>query len=85
MAIVAITLFACAQASIDRGEWQQMSSEDRLLYVNSLIGAERAKDAKGGGGKNVSNAPEQYVAAIDAAYASGDQRKPDEIFATLVR
>ncbi|HEX8252128.1 MAG TPA: hypothetical protein VF846_03185 [Thermoanaerobaculia bacterium] len=82
---MAMTLLACAQASIDRGEWQRMSSEDRLLYVHSLIGAERAKDAKGGGGKNVSDAPKRYVAAIEAAYARGDQRKPDEIFATLVR
>lgn len=60
-----------------------MSREDRVLYVNSLIGEEKAKDAKGGGGRDVTRSAEEYVRAIDAAYARGEQRAADEVFGEL--
>ena len=62
-----------------------MSKEDRVLYVRTLVGAEKAKDAKGGGGKTYTLAAEEYVNAIDAAYARGDARQPHEIFEELGR
>ena len=60
-----------------------MSHRDRVLYVESLKGVEKAKDAKGGGGRTYERATEEYVKAIDDAYQRGDTRKPDEIFGAL--
>jgi hypothetical protein len=76
-------LLACANSTVDRAEWQAMSREDRLLYVHSLIGEQRARNAKGGTGRPITRSPEAYMAAIDAAYARGDQRPVAEVFAGL--
>ena len=62
-----------------------MTREDRLLYVQSLLGEEKAKDAKGGRGRTYSRPPEEYVRQIDAAYTRGDTREAHAIFATLPR
>lgn len=62
-----------------------MSHDDRVLYVNTLLGAEKVKDAKGGTGKTYTLSAEDYVKQIDAAYARGDARNPDQIFAELGR
>jgi hypothetical protein len=62
-----------------------MTPEDRVLYVKSLVGGEVAKDAKGGGGKRYDRPAEEYVQRIDEAYARGDTRRADEIFAELGR
>ena len=60
-----------------------MSPSEKTLYVSSLLGGEKAKQAKNGGGR-VYNAPaETYVARIDEAYARGDRRDPSVIFAEL--
>lgn len=75
----------CSRDSIDRSEWQRMAHQDRVLYVKSLVGAEQAKDAKGGGGKRYDRDAEDYVKRIDEAYARGDVREADEIFAELGR
>lgn len=60
-----------------------MNPDEKVLYVNSLIGAEKAKDAKGGRGRDVPRPAGEYVAAIDGAYARGDRRDAGEIFAGL--
>lgn len=60
-----------------------MSSDEKMIYVSSLIGAERVKDAKGGGGKKYDDAAEEYVKRIDAAYAGGDGREPAAIFVEM--
>jgi hypothetical protein len=76
---------ACAPGEVTRAKWQQMSHDDRVLYVNTLLGAEKVKDAKGGTGKTYTRPAEDYVKQIDAAYARGDAREPQQIFAELGR
>lgn len=80
-----LALVACSRDTLDRNEWQRMSREDRVLYVKSLIGAEQVKEAKGGQGKTFNRPAEEYVTAIDEAYARGDGREADQIFAELGR
>jgi hypothetical protein len=76
-------LLACSRGTVDRAEWQRMSHEDRVLYVRSMVGAEKVKDAKGATGRLYDRPPEEYVQQIDAAYARGDQREANEIFGEL--
>lgn len=85
LALIALLLasLACSRDTIDVAEWQRMSQNDRVLYVKSLVGAEKVKDAKGGGGKSYDRPAEEYVAAIDAAIARGDNREVHEIFLEL--
>ena len=73
---------ACAR-SVSRDDWQRMSPNAKTLYVKSLIGAEVARERKGGKARVRTPAPQEIVAGIDAAYAAGDQRSPEEIFNTL--
>ncbi len=86
-ALIALTLVlaACSPGTVSRAEWQRMPHEDRVLYVQSLLGEERARAAKGGAPARHTRPAEEYVRAIDAAYASGDGREPQEIFARLGR
>ncbi len=60
-----------------------MSQNDRVLYVRSMIGAEKVKDAKGGGGRTFDKPAEDYVKQIDSAYARGDERDVRTIFSEL--
>lgn len=87
LAITALLLasLACSRDTIDPAEWRTMSPDARVLYVKSLVGAEKVKDAKGGGGKSFDRPAEEYVAAIDAAIARGDQREVHAIFLELSR
>jgi hypothetical protein len=78
-------LLACSRGTVDRAEWQQMNAHDRVLYVKSLLGAEQAKDAKGGRGRTYDRPAEDYVKKIDDAYARGEQREPADVFAGLAR
>jgi predicted Fe-S protein YdhL (DUF1289 family) len=78
-------LLACSRATIDRAEWQNMPREERVLYVKSLIAEEQSKEAKGGNGRRIAHAAEEYVAMIDAAYARGEQREPQQVFAEVAR
>jgi hypothetical protein len=80
-----VLAMACGRDTISRAQWEHMSQHDRVLYVSSLIGGEKAKDAKGGGGRETSHPAEDYVKQIDEAYARGDQRTVPEIFAELPR
>jgi hypothetical protein len=88
LSIVIVSLLlalTCARETIDRDRWQHMTHDDRILYVRSLIGAEKVKDAKGGGGRTYDRPAEDYVTRIDQAYARGDARTVPEIFAELGR
>jgi hypothetical protein len=78
-----LLLAACSRASVDRAEWQRMDRDARELYVQSLVGAEQAKEAKGGGGNRYTRPAAEYVARIDEAYARGDGREPHLIFTEL--
>jgi hypothetical protein len=85
---IAACLFAiaaCSPAQVSHERWRAMSHDDRLLYVQTLLGAEKAKEAKGGAAKVYPEAPEEYVKKIEAAYARGDQRNPEVIFEELGR
>ncbi|HEY0139994.1 MAG TPA: hypothetical protein VGF48_03805 [Thermoanaerobaculia bacterium] len=83
--LLTLVLAGCSRDTLDRNEWQRMPHADRVLYVKSLLGAEKAKDAKGGTGKTFDRPAEDYVTEIDQAYARGDKREADEIFAELGR
>ena len=61
----------------------RMPREDRVLYVQTLIAEEVAKDAKGERGQVRQRPAEEYVNEIDAAYARGDRRDVDNIFEGL--
>lgn len=80
-----LLLAACSRDRVDRNEWQRMSVPDRVLYVKSLLGGERAKDAKGGGGRTYDKSAEVYVNEIDRAYARGEQRDVPTVFSELSR
>jgi hypothetical protein len=82
---VLLLLLACSRDTIDRQQWERMPQHDRVLYVKSLIGAERVKTAKGGGGLTYDRPAEVYVMEIDRAYAGGEQRPVKEVFAGLGR
>jgi hypothetical protein len=69
----------CVRDTISREEWKRMAHEDQVVYVNALLGAEKARNAKGGGGRTLDRPAEDYVRLIDEAYARGDTREPHEI------
>lgn len=78
-----LLLLACARDTISREEWRRMPREDRVLYVQTLVAEEVAKDAKGDRGRVRQRPAEDYVNEIDQAYAGGDVRPVDEIFEGL--
>jgi hypothetical protein len=83
LAIALLLLFACGTEKVDRARWQAMSPDQRTLYVNSMLGAEQVQNSKGGTARTHKQSTQHYVEAIDREYASGDARKPDEIFKSL--
>jgi predicted Fe-S protein YdhL (DUF1289 family) len=85
IAIALLLLLACARTSATREQWQQMSDEEKTLYVRSLLGHEKAAERKGGNDRAYDRPPQEYVAKIDEAYARGEQRGVDELFASLGR
>jgi hypothetical protein len=78
----AVAFIACS-SEVTHSRWEQMSRDDRVLYVKTLIGEELSKDAKGGRGRKYSRPAEDYVKLIDEAYARGDARNVPAIFAEL--
>ena len=82
VALIAFFVFACAkpEVNVDRAAWQRMSQDEKTLYVRSLIGGEKVKERKEGKIRPNTKEPEEYVKEIDAAYARGDQRRPQQIF-----
>lgn len=73
---------ACTQ-QVTAARWQHMSPDAKTVYVRSLLGGEKAKDAKGGFGHRYTGAPEDYVKRIDEAYSRGSEADPAVIFAGL--
>jgi hypothetical protein len=83
LVLTTLLLLACARDTISREEWRRMPREDRVLYVQTLVAEEVAKDAKGDRGRVRQRPAEDYVNEIDQAYARGDVRPVDEIFEGL--
>ena len=71
---------ACQRINIDRAQWQSMSLNEKTLYVRTLLGHEKTKEAKGGNDRVFQQSTADYVKRIDDAYARGDQRTVDAIF-----
>jgi predicted Fe-S protein YdhL (DUF1289 family) len=71
---------ACQRTNISRAQWQQMPQNEKTLYVRTLLGHEKSREAKGGNDLVFSKAAEEYVKRIDEAYARGDQRTVDAVF-----
>jgi hypothetical protein len=81
--LLLLTASACSSDTVTRAKWEGMTHDSRILYVKSLIGAEKARDAKGGTGRNYGRPAEEYVMEIDREYALGDQRPVHLIFEGL--
>jgi len=79
-AFLVLFLAACAQNRVDRARWQTMSAQEKKIYVQSMIGHEKAKAQKGGNADRFTLPPDDYARRIDDAYARGDRRNPDTIF-----
>jgi len=79
-ALALALLIACAQPHVDRARWQHMSPSEKTLYVRTLLGHEKVKEAKGGNGRTFDRPAEEYARRIDEAYARGERRDADTIF-----
>src|SRR3954471_12668500 len=79
----ALLILACHRTNIDRAQWQSMSMNEKALYVRTLLGHEKTKEAKGGNDRVFTRSIDEYVKRIDDAYARGDTRTVDAIFETL--
>jgi hypothetical protein len=79
IAIVLLAL-ACHRTNISRTQWQQMPRTEKALYVRTLLGHEKTREAKGGNDLVFLLTIDEYVKRIDDAYARGDQRTVDAIF-----
>jgi hypothetical protein len=80
-AVSCVLLFAaCARSHVTRDDWQRMSSERKALYVRTLLGHEKVKEAKGGNARAFDRPAEEYAKRIDEAYARGERRNADTLF-----
>jgi hypothetical protein len=77
---IALIILSCHRTNISRAQWQQMPQNEKTLYVRTLLGHEKSREAKGGNDLVFSLPAEDYVVRIDQAYAHGDQRTVDAIF-----
>jgi len=75
-------MLACSPHT-DRAQWQSMTRDEKTLYVRQLLGHETVKERKGGNDRVFARTPDEYVTRIDTAYARGDRRDPDAIFAEM--
>ena len=80
VAVLILILLACRRTNIDRAQWQSMSANEKSLYVRTLLGHEKTKEAKGGNDRVFRRSIDDYVKRIDNAYARGDRRTVDVIF-----
>jgi|GEM_PF-1076439 len=62
-----------------------MSPNEKTFYVRTLLGHEKAKEAKGGNDRVFTRTADDYVKRIDDAYAHGDRRNVDAIFEEMGR
>jgi len=83
LAVLIVILLACHRTNIDRAQWQLMSANEKSLYVRTLLGHEKTKEAKGGNDRVFIRSIADYVKGIDDAYARGDMRTVDAIFETM--
>jgi hypothetical protein len=82
-ALFLLLILACHRTNIDRAQWQSMPANEKSLYVRTLLGHEKTKDAKGGNDRVFTRSIDEYVKGIDDAYARGDTRTADAIFETM--
>ena len=78
--LIAVVALACQRTNISREQWQQMPQNEKTLYVRTLLGHEKSREAKGGNDLVFSQPAEEYVKRIDETYARGDQRTVDAVF-----
>jgi hypothetical protein len=78
--MVVLVAAACHRTNISRTQWQQMPQTEKALYVRTLLGHEKTREAKGGNDLVFTQSVDAYVKRIDDAYARGDQRTVDVIF-----
>lgn len=81
--VLALLVFACSRTIITRERWRAMPPAEKALLVKTLIGAEKARDAKGGNPKHFSHPADDYVRRIDDAYTHGDRRDVNALFETF--
>ena len=62
---------------------QSMSANEKSLYVRTLLGHEKTKEAKGGNDRVFTQSIDEYVKGVDDAYARGDTRTVDAIFESM--
>jgi hypothetical protein len=74
---------ACSRTRLTRGEWERMPPAEKVLYVRTLAGAEKVKEAKGGNDRVFPAPAEEYARRIDAAYRQGEQRDVEAVFRDL--
>jgi hypothetical protein len=82
-ALFLLLILACQRTNIDRTQWQSMSANEKALYVRTLLGHEKTKEAKGGNDRVFTRSIDDYVKGIDDAYGRGDTRTVDAIFETM--
>jgi len=78
-----VVCLACHRTNIDRAQWRSMSANEKSLYVRTLLGHEKTKEAKGGNDRVFTRSIDEYVKDIDDAYARGDTRTVDAIFESM--
>ena len=83
LSLVFLFVLACCTPRVDHERWRHMPPSEKTLYVKSLLGAEKVKDAKGGNEHRYSRSADEYIRRIDDAYARGDRREPARVFADL--
>jgi len=83
LAVLIVLVLTCHRTNIDRTQWQSMSANEKSLYVRTLIGHEKTKDAKGGNDRVFTRSIADYVSGVDDAYARGDTRSVDAIFESM--
>jgi hypothetical protein len=79
-ALLLLLAIACHRTNINRAQWRSMSANEKTLYVRTLLGHEKTKEAKGGNDRVFRLSIDDYVKRIDDAYARGDQRTVDAVF-----
>ncbi len=79
-ALLLLAFLACHRTNISRAQWEPMSRNVKTLYVRTLLGHEKTREAKGGNDHVFPQSANAYVKRIDDAYARGDQRSVDKIF-----
>jgi hypothetical protein len=78
--VLVLVALACHRTNISRAQWEQMSRNEKTLYVRTLLGHEKTKEAKGGNARVFPQSADAYAIRINGAYAHGDQRSVDTIF-----